>query len=220
MRRASLVAASIASAAIACAVFAGLAAAAALGLSPRSLTVVSAAASVPLSTCTLSAAADSYVDSDLLRAGSNFGTAATLSVQSSALANRRAFVRFDLTACANFADARVTAATLTLVATSAAAGRTYDLHRVTASWTETVITSNNQPAVAGSATASAATAVGPMSWSVAADVASFVAGTAANFGWRVRDRTEGAALSATSSFASRENGTAANRPRLVIEYYP
>lgn len=204
-----------------CVVFAtSLGAAATVGVSPRALTVYSTAAPVPLSSCTLAAAADSYVDGDVLAAGSNFGTATTLSVRSSVLGNRRSFARFDLTACPSFSNARVTDATLYLFATSAAAGRTYDLHRVTASWTETVITWDNQPAVAASATASAATAAGEMSWSVTADVAAFVDGSATNSGWRIHDRNEGATLAETSTFASRENGTPANRPRLEIDYYP
>lgn len=195
-------------------------AASGLLLAPRSLTVLSAPATVPLSTCTLTAAADAYVDGDVLAAGSNFGTAATLSVRSSALGNRRSFARFDLTACPDFANARVTSATMYLFATTAAAGRTYDVHRATASWSETVVTWNNQPAVAGSATASTATAAGEMSWPVAADVTSFVAGSETNFGWRIADRTEGAAVAATSTFAAREDGTPSQRPRLQIEYYP
>jgi hypothetical protein len=221
MRRSALVVSSLAGLAAGCVVFgSSIGAAAALGLSPRSLTVFSAPATVPLSTCTPTAVADAYVDGALLAAGSNFGTAATLSVRSDVLGNRRSLVRFDLTACPDFSNARVTSATMHLVATSAAAGRTYDVHRVTASWSETAVTWNNQPAVAGSATAGTTTAAGQMSWDVAADVSSFAAGSATNFGWRIGDRSEGAAVAATSTFASREDGTPVNRPRLVIEYYP
>ena len=203
-----------------CSLFATIGAAAALGPSPRKLTVLSTPAPVPLSSCTLTPVADSYVDAAPLSAGSNFGTAVTLSVRSSSLGDRRAFVRFDLSQCPEFPNARVTAATLYLLATSAAAGRTYDLHRVTAAWGETSITSSNQPAVAGAASSSAATAVGPMSWPVTSDVASFVAGGATNFGWRIRDRTEGSLVAQTSTFGSQEDGTPAQRPRLEIDYYP
>lgn len=221
MRLPSLVAASVGFLAAGCLVFgSSTGAAAGLFLTPRSLTVFSAPATVPLSTCTLTAVADAYVDGDLLAAGSNFGTAAILSVRSSVLGNRRSFVRFDLTACPDFANARVTSATMYLFATTAAAGRTYDVHRATASWSETVVTWNDQPAVAGAATASTATAAGELSWPVAADVDSFVAGSATNFGWRIVDRTEGAALAETSTFASREDGTPSRRPRLEIDYYP
>jgi hypothetical protein len=221
MTRRSVVVASAAALVAGCLVFgSNIGAAAGLSLTPRSLTVLSAPATVPLSTCTLTAVADSYVDGDVLAAGSNFGTGATLGVRSSALGNRRFFVRFDLTACPDFANARVTSATLDLFATTAAAGRTYDAHRVAASWSETAVTWNNQPAVAASATASTATAGGEMSWSVAADVSSVVAGSATNFGWRIADRTESAALAQTSTFASREDGTPSRRPRLEIEYYP
>jgi hypothetical protein len=221
MRRRSLVIVSVAALVAGCLVFgSSIGAAAGLSLTPRSLTVLSAPATVPLSTCTLTAVTDSYVDGDVLAAGSNFGTAATLSVRSAALGNRRSFVRFDLTACPDFANARVISATMVLFATTAAAGRTYDVHRATASWSETVVTWNAQPAIAASATASTATAAGEMSWSVAADVSAFVAGSATNFGWRITDRTEGAAVAQTSTFASREDGMPSRRPRLHIEYYP
>jgi hypothetical protein len=211
MRRPSIVIASVA-----LVVVFGSTTGAASGLlvAPRSLTVLSAPATVPLSTCTLTAVEDAYVDGDPLAAGSNFGTATTLNVRSSALGNRRSFVRFDFTACPDFANARVTSATMRLFATTAAAGRTYDVHRVTGSWVETVVTWNTQPAVAGAATASTATAAGEMSWSVTADVAS------ASLGWRIADRTEGAAVAETSTLASREDGTPSRRPRLDIEYYP
>lgn len=203
-----------------CLVAATTAAAAALGVAPVGLAVFSASATVPLSTCTLTAVADSYVDGDVLSAGSNFGTATTLSVRSSVLGNRRTLARFDLTACPSFSNPRVTSATLSLVASAAASGRTYDAYRVTASWGESTVTWNNQPAVAGAVTASAATAVGQMSWTVTADVAAFAGGSATNFGWRIQDRTEGSLTALTSTFASREDGTPANRPQLSIGYYP
>jgi hypothetical protein len=221
MRGPSLVVASAATLVAGCLVFgSNIGAAAGLFLTPRSLTVLSAPATVPLSTCTLTATADSYVDGAALSAGSNFGTAATLGVRSDALGNRRSFVLFDLTACPDFANARVTSATIYLFATTAAASRTYDAHRVAASWSETAVTWNVQPAVAASATGSTATAAGEMSWSVAADVSSFVAGSATNFGWRIADRTESAAVAQTSTFASREDGTPSRRPRLQVAYYP
>lgn len=205
---------------VGCVVF-GISTGAASGLllAPQSLTALTAPATAPLSTCTLTAVADAYVDRDVLAADSNFGTAPTLSVRSSALGNRRSFVRFDLTGCPDLTTTRITSATVHLFATTAAASRTYDLHLVTASWSEAAVTGNNQPTVAGAATASAATAAGEMSWSVGDDVSDFVDGSA-NHGWRVADRTEGEATAVTSTFASREDGTAARRPRLEIKYYP
>src|SRR5439155_8446594 len=75
---------------------------------------------------------------------------------------------------------------------NSAPNRTHDVHRVTATWTETSITWNNQPAVAGSPTNSQTTPLTSavptfMRWTVTSDVAAFVAGTFSNFGWRVSD---------------------------------
>jgi hypothetical protein len=49
---------------------------------------------------------------------------------------------------------------------------------------------------------------------VTADVAAFVAGTAPNNGWLVKDANEGTGTEFV--FASRENGTIAKRPRLTV----
>ena len=201
-----------------------LGAAASLQLSPLSLTVYAAASTVPPSSCTLTASADSYVDGAVLSSGSNFGTATTLTVRSDVLGNRRTFVRFDLSACPSFGNARVTDASLRLyLSTAPSSGRTYDLHGITATWTETGITSSNQPGTAATATASVATgavSAVTLSWPVTADVQSFVDGTATNFGWRIRDATEGSLTARSGTFSSRENGTAAQRPSLVVTYYP
>jgi hypothetical protein len=137
---------------------AGLAAAASLSPTARSLTTYSTPSSVPLSSCTLTAVADAYTDRNVLNAGSNFGTGTTLSVRSDVLGDRRTFLRFDLSACANVALARVTSASVQLyLSTAPSASRTYDLQRVTATWTESGITWNSQPATAASATATVST---------------------------------------------------------------
>jgi hypothetical protein len=185
---------------------------------------VSASTSVPTTTCTLAAAADTYADGALLAASSNFGTAATLAVRTDTLGNKRSFVRFDTTACASFSSADVKSARLELyLATAPAASRTYTVHRVTASWAETSLTWNNQPGVAGSASDSVATGTtngDVLTWSVTADVQGFVNGTFTNQGWRIADSAEGAVLAREGLFASREAGTATQRPRLVVTYYP
>ena len=53
---------------------------------------------------------------------------------------------------------------------------------------------------------------------VTADVATFVAGTATNFGWMIRDDTEGSATTRTATFSAKELGTVAQEPQLVITY--
>ena len=201
-----------------------IAAAASLPVTAKSLTVFTASSTVPLSSCTVTAAADAYVDGAVLNSGSNFGTATTLSVRSDVLGNRRAFARFDLSSCTGFANPRVTSATLQLfLATAPSSSRTYQLHRAAATWTESGITWSNQPATAASATATAATGTTSgvtLSWAVTPDVQSFADGTTTNFGWRVRDATEDSLSAVTGTFASREDGTATRRPKLVVSYYP
>lgn len=191
--------------------------AAGTGLSAQRLTVQSGATSVPLERCTLSPVADSDVDGLF-----NTGTATTLRVRSSTLGNRRAFVRFDLSSCGLGSDDAIRAASLSLVlGTAPASSRTHEVRRVTAAWSETGITSANQPAVAGTATATHATGTtsgATLAWNVLADVQAFHAGTT-NDGWRISDATESAVSAVEGSYRSREFATAADRPKLTIDYY-
>ena len=196
--------------------------AASVALSPKRLVVFTSASSVPISSCTLTALADTYADGAALAAGSNFGTGTQLHVRSDSLGNKRSFVRFDLASCVP-GGARVETATLSLFLGSApASARTYQARRVTASWGETTLTWNNQPGAAGSATDSVSTGTTSnvtLSWSVAADVQAFADGAADN-GWRIADATEGALLGVEGRFSAREHGTASQRPSLTITYYP
>lgn len=194
----------------------GTALAASLGVTTQRLTSYSAASSVPASSCTLTANADSYVDA--LSGNSNFGTDTSVSVKNNKA--KRTFVLFDVASCVP-AGAQVLTASLSLFLWSAPSSRTYDVYRVTAAWTETGITWNNQPSAAATATASVATGATDgvtLSWDVQADVAAFASGTA-NDGWRIRDRTETGG-GTEGQFRSREWGTAAERPTLSISFYP
>jgi hypothetical protein len=199
---------------------AGVALAAGLALSPARLTVHSAAVTVPTSTCELRAEADTYADETLLL--SNFGTATDLAVRAQLLGNRRSYLRFDLTACGLAATAEVKAAALTLYMSAApTAGRTYGVHRLTATWGETTLNWSNAPASAAGATASTATGTTSgvtRSWDVTADVSAFVAGTAANHGWLLRDATEGGLSGVGATFGSDERASASERPLLTITY--
>jgi len=203
----------------------GIGFASALAITPRALTVQTAASSVPISTCTLTPAADTYADQ--ASGGSNFGTATTLQVKSGTTvpnraANKRTFLRFNLASCTIPSSARVLSGRMRLFMSSApGATRTYQAHRMTASWAETSLTWNNQPGVA--ATPSATVLTGTTSnvtleWDVVADVRTFVAGTATNNGWRIADSVE--SNTGESQFRSREHGTATQRPSLVVTYYP
>jgi hypothetical protein len=201
---------------------AGAALAASLSVTSTKLTVHTPVSSVPPTACTLSAAdADSYVSQ--AQPNSNFGTDANLHVRSLSLANRRTFLQFSLAPCSIPANSLITAASLRLYMYAApSASRTYDAHRVTASWTETGIDWNNEPAVAGSPTSSVATGTTSdvtLAWDVTADVQAFVDGTTNN-GWRIKDDTDGALVSRLAEFRSAEYGTASERPVLEITYYP
>jgi hypothetical protein len=205
----------------------GIGHAAGLTLSAEKLTSVAEASTVPISTCSLSISnADTYADQ--ASSGSNFGANTTMLVQSRNLSrNRRSYVKFDVASCSIPAAAEVKTATLTLNMTAAPSqSRTYGAWRVTSSWLETDpggLDWGVQPTVAGAATNTIATgtSTGDKSWNVQADVAAYVAGSATNYGWRIRDETESQSSTAYSStFRTRENGTAALRPRLTITYYP
>jgi hypothetical protein len=205
---------------------ASVAFAAGLAIAPKQLTIHAAASTVPVSTCTATtSAADTYADQG--SSGSNFGTATTMHVRSATTLilladNKRSFVRFDLSSCAIPATARVLSAQLRLYLTSApSSSRTYQAHRVTQAWGETTLDWANQPTTAALDTASAATGTTAnvtREWDVVADVRSFVAGTAANHGWRIKDAIEGA--SGEARFSTREDGTPSRRPSLAITYYP
>ena len=193
-----------------------------LPTTPTRLTSGTVAAVVPVSTCSLTSSADTYANGALLSTGTNFGGATTLQVRSDTLGNKRTFVAFDLASCAIPGLARVLTSSLSLyLATTPTSSRTYELHRVTAGWTQSGLTWSNQPATTGTATASfgtGSTGGVTLSMNVLTDVSAFVAGGATNNGWRIKDQTEGDLLAAGEGrFSSREGSTP---PALVVTYYP
>jgi hypothetical protein len=206
----------------------GVGFAAALAITPRALTVYTSPDTVPISTCTLTApVADTYAHEG--SSGGNFGTATTLHVRSAVVLvvipdNKRSFVRFDLSSCSIPSSARVETARLKLfLSTAPGQNRTFQVHRVTAPWGETTLTWGNQPSVAGSVTSSVGTGTTSnvyLEWDVLADVRAFVDGTLTDNGWRVKDSTESSGSAFEGRFNSREHATAAQRPSLVVTYYP
>jgi hypothetical protein len=172
-------------------------------------------------------------------ATSNFGTQTTNDVATGSAQNRRLYVRFDLSLCtpAIPTTATIRLATIRMFATGLPTTcRTVDAFRVTATWTEAGITWNNQPfgsAINNPASGSAsdtfaigipvgcqnATAnVFIVGATMTSDVAAFVAGTATNFGWMLRDDVEGSASILTSTFSAKNLGTASQAPQLVVTY--
>ena len=210
--------------------------------SAASLTVTSQPLT-PYRTCPITAtpATTTAVADTTARQGSatsNFGALTTLTVSSASGANQRTYLRFDLTVCSPAipATAIVRLATLRLYMTAVpAACRVLDLFPSTATWGETTLTWNNQPFGAtinnpptGSRTGtfSVGTPAGCQNQAagyatggtVTSDVASFVAGSVTNFGWMIRDDTEGSATTRTATFSAKELGTVAQEPQLVITY--
>ena len=175
-------------------------------------------------TCTLNAVSDSYVNKAL--ATTNFGTGTTLLINADSTTTERSYLRFDLSSCAPAipSDALVQTAKVQLtIAVAALATRTYELRRTTASWVESTITWNLQPAVAGSTTASTTVSLGAalgtiVEWTATGDVQSYVTGSGTDLGWRVSDSSEGIALGTPLTFGSRE--TAIGPPKLVVTYLP
>jgi hypothetical protein len=218
------------------------ASAASLGLAAQNLT--------PIRTCILSGyptTTTNEIDAAVEQgnAGTNYGTATTMEVQSSHNANMRVYIEFLVSGCypAIPASAIVRAATLRLYATAVPTGtcRTEDVFPVAASWTETGtngITWTNQPfgttlnnPATGSATAqmqvgstcTTNNAAGYVTgWPVTTDVAKFVAGSATDFGWMIRDDAEltaaGTAHHATYEAKDGETVNATEDPQLVITY--
>jgi hypothetical protein len=184
--------------------------AATLGVSSKNLTVWTSSATVCSNPGpqTVNPNIDSYVRED--SATTNFGTATTVFVRSGSGARRRTFVRFNLPATPS--GCSLTAATLRLFTTTAAAGRTLQVFRSAAAWTETGITWNLQPGTTGTAV-TAASGAGWIQWNVLTHANALYSGT--NNGFTLRDASETTG-SASQTFSSRE--AASNKPELVLTF--
>jgi hypothetical protein len=213
-----------------------LGSAAALSLTSQRLT--------PYRTCTITATpagTTAVSDANVRQAtpSTNFGGTVSYAVSSGVGVNQRIYVRFDLTVCspAIGASAIVRLATLRLYVTAmSAVCRTLDLFPATAAWTEAAITwtnqpfgvtINNPPTASRTASLTVGTPAGCVNQTagayvtgatVTSDVASFVAGGATNFGWMIRDDVENSATSRSESFSTKNLGTVAQAPQLVVTY--
>jgi hypothetical protein len=160
---------------------------------------------------TVAATADAWIEQS--SASSNKGSDSILKVMSkSGNSNLRALVRFTLPAMP--AGCIVDTATLRLYAGSAASGRTLQAIRVNATWTETAVTWQNQPATTGTP-ATTTSGTGYRQWNVAGIVQAQYSSGAVN-GFLIRDATEG--QDAEQQFFSREKGE--QPPQLVITFKP
>jgi hypothetical protein len=161
---------------------------------------------------TLTSNADAWFDQKA--PADNKGTDSTLKVQSKSGSNNfRAAVRFPAVTVP--AGCVVQSATLRMWNDSPKTGRTIQALRLGATWAETGITWNNQPATVGAAaTVASGSAKGWREWNVTAQVMEMlVAG--AQHGFLIRDAVENQG-SNEQQFFSREK--ASDRPQLVARF--
>jgi large repetitive protein len=158
-------------------------------------------------TMALPAEADSWVNQVAPTANHGNDTGLRVSTKNRNLA--RSLVRFDLESVPP--ECEIIDARLRLFATSARTGRTLEALRVTAPWTESGVTWNNQPSTSGPA---ATTQSGPgyREWAVTPQVTAMRVGL--NGGFLVRDAVESG--NSEQVFASRESSATNQAPQLVI----
>lgn len=210
------------------------ASAASLSLASQNLT--------PVRTCILSGypkADTGEIDAmvEQTNAGTNYGGNAAIDVESHTTTNIRTYIEFLVTGCtpAIPSTATVLAATLRLYATGVpnAVCRSEDIFPVTATWTETGITWTNQPfgttlnnpasgytaQLQVGTTCTTNKAAGYVTgWAVTKDVQKFVAGSATNYGWMIRDDAEGAGAAYTTTYEAKDGSSATEDPQLTISY--
>jgi large repetitive protein len=162
------------------------------------------------STVTVNPVADSW----MLQSSpdSNYGNDSILKLDSKSGGNARALVRFNLPTIPAGCD--VVTAKLRLYASSYKDGRTLQAIPLGASWLESSVTWNNQPATSGTA-ASTTSGFGYREWAVTSQVQAMYA-PGANNGFLIRDASEnGGGLD--QGLHSREKLTD-NPPQLVISF--
>jgi hypothetical protein len=161
---------------------------------------------------TVSTDRDTYVRQDQLT--NNFGTANDLYVQSrDGSRNRRTLVYMPLPSKPS--GCVISSAILRLYATAVTSGRTIEAYRAAASWTETGVNWNTQPAtVGGAATSDSGSTIGWKEWNVTAQVDLMYTGS--NNGFLLKDATENLAAAPDQIYQSREGGT--NDPELIVSF--
>lgn len=174
-----------------------------------------------LSSTSLVATQDAYIRSQT--PSTNYGTATSMRVSYSSSAGiYRSAIKFDLSSIP--VGAKIVSAQLRLkpgLALSSGSYTTHKLSRFTTSsiWTETGITSANQPSIeSGGITTSTSDGV-YRSFNVLADVVGMLDGAYPNNGWLLNLTNETTPFTTNVDFGTREVSTAAHKPTLIITYY-
>jgi hyaluronate lyase len=196
-------------------ILAAAAGAAAIGIVSHKISIFTK--SLTHASCTVTAVTDDVYSDEFAPTTNTGAGTTTISISPRSGRRRYGWIRFDLTTCGLPANAQVDSATLTVNVTTALAGRTITLNQATSAWTESALTWNTNPTVAGAASGTfAANATGAKTVDVSTNVADWVSGAATNYGWRLADL--GATSNITGAIGSSENATAGNRPTLAIAY--
>lgn len=187
-------------------------------------------------TVTIDADRDAWMDQLVANQNVNHGSEALLDVQtgSSTQVKRRGLVHFNLSSIPVCAS--VSSATLRMrIEVAPASSRTHGMHRLLKDWTESGVTwlktdgtvswsgggANDASDSAATASATAATGISTgavIAWNVTADANDFVAHPLVNFGWLLRDESEGSSPVLVRYDAKENTGSGAVPPRLEITY--
>ena len=158
----------------------------------------------------------------------NYGSDARMDVDPNTSDMKRGVVKFDLSSIPG--GSTINWATLTLYVTSTfGSARTIDVHRITRSWSEGTVTWNSPWTSAGGdydGTATDGTTLtwpadgidDPVTWDVTDDVVDFFDATHTNYGWLLKDNSEGEIASYYWAFHTSEGASSTFRPKLEVNY--
>ncbi|MBK9461013.1 MAG: tandem-95 repeat protein [Sphingobacteriales bacterium] len=172
---------------------------------------------------TLTIADDSYIQKD--KATTNYGNVNKFVVGEKDNNIRRSLIRFDLSTIPS--GAIITSAQLKLNRITGTKAQVIDVHALTESWTESLVTWNKKDAAnwttaggsynpTAAASVNMGTTTGFKYWGITSLVQSWVNTPANNFGVLLKRQAE--TNKDKHEFASSENTTVANRPALVVTY--
>jgi fibronectin type 3 domain-containing protein len=168
----------------------------------------------------LAAVADAWIDKG--NTGTNYGSDSILRAGKTGVGNTavRGLIRFDLSSIP--AGSTINSAVLQLNAVAqTGTNRTENLLQVTSTWAEGTVTWDTAPSASGTASGTLSTG-STLGTKTSTDITTLVQGwfgtPSTNYGVLLQDGTE--SNNVYWNFSSRENGTAANRPQLLINYTP